>query len=401
MKDLAQSFYEQYPYPEVVSDLENYVQNRSSLTDISTLHGFHNVFPGRTPFHPRVLVIGCGPIEACSLAFRSREISVVGIDISKTAIIESQKIKKKYSLDNLTLVHTDLNEFQPDCEFDLIRAIGVFHHTVDPWAAMQTASNWLADDGVLHTLLYGKTLRTGVAWLQTVLKTIDSDMVTSFDRLRAFVNSLPERHPVKAYLQSTQSQLEFESEAGFADTFLNPREESYLLSEILFELSNLNLKFFGFSDNSRYFAGTALPPDAAQFVAEISQGKFLEDACKIELSSMSIGVHEFFTSRSSRKGGPFTGNVLFFVDKRWHFFPVKIVRSTINGSLNIERLGGIKLSVSAKLENLCRQLQGAGYYLSGDEIERANHEPAPDETNILNVISTLYMGGFLYEMPIS
>ena len=101
----VQAFYEQHPYPPAVANLDRY-RDRWQDPRMRRLES-HLYWPGE-PYRANrsILVAGCGTSQAAKHALRWPEAKVVGIDVSKTSIRETWKLKQKYGLENSGITPT-------------------------------------------------------------------------------------------------------------------------------------------------------------------------------------------------------------------------------------------------------------------------------------------------------
>src|SRR5262245_7815608 len=93
-------FYDRYPYPPPVNDLERY---RHQWDDDGRRRSeFHLLWP-HEPYRddPGVLVAGCGTSQAVKYAIRWPRAQVVGIDVSESSLRHAEVLRQKHALDNL------------------------------------------------------------------------------------------------------------------------------------------------------------------------------------------------------------------------------------------------------------------------------------------------------------
>src|ERR1700704_3196197 len=88
----VQSFYERYPYPRPVDDLDRY---RERWQDRARRRAdFHLFWPEKSlrEYHS-VLVAGCGTSQAPKHAVRWPQARVIGIDLSATSVRRTEELK--------------------------------------------------------------------------------------------------------------------------------------------------------------------------------------------------------------------------------------------------------------------------------------------------------------------
>src|SRR4051795_6604005 len=96
----VQEFYERYPYPQPVDDLEKY---RRLWQDPERRRADYRLFwpYGSYREDQSILIAGCGTSQAAKHALRWPAARVTGIDASATSVRYTNGLKKKYNLKNL------------------------------------------------------------------------------------------------------------------------------------------------------------------------------------------------------------------------------------------------------------------------------------------------------------
>jgi 2-polyprenyl-3-methyl-5-hydroxy-6-metoxy-1,4-benzoquinol methylase len=150
----VQEFYERYPYPRPIEDLDAYRlrwQHRSRRRA-----DFHLFWPGSAFKEDHtILVAGCGTSQAAKHAMRWPNAKVTGIDFSATSVRCTEALTRKYKLTNLEvheLAIERVGELQRT--FDQVVCTGVLHHLEDPDAALRALRNVLAPGGSMHLMVY-------------------------------------------------------------------------------------------------------------------------------------------------------------------------------------------------------------------------------------------------------
>src|SRR5262249_25054221 len=144
------SFYESYPYPPAVTDLEPYRQYWSEPGRRRA--DFHLHWPWRRFREgPSILVAGCGTDQAAQHAVRWPAAQVTGIDISATSMRCTEGLKSRYGLENLTIRQLSVERAEElSAQFDQIVCTGVLHHLPDPVEGIRALRKVLKPDGVMH-----------------------------------------------------------------------------------------------------------------------------------------------------------------------------------------------------------------------------------------------------------
>ena len=179
--DAVQDFYERYPYPRPVDDLDNY---RRRWQDPGRRRADFHLFHPYKPYTEErtILVAGCGTSQAAKHALRAPAARVIGIDFSATSVRHTEALKHKYGLANLEVRRLPIDRVgELDMTFDEIICTGVLHHTTDPDAALRALRDVLAPDGAMHLMVYAPYGRTGIYMLQEFCRRIGIRAVDSRD----------------------------------------------------------------------------------------------------------------------------------------------------------------------------------------------------------------------------
>ena len=131
MEDV-QDFYERYPYPRPVKNLENYARLWDDPNRRRT--DFHLFWPDKAYREDySILIAGCGTSQAAKHAMRWPSAQVTGIDFSATSIHHTEELKQKYSLENLQLRQLSIERVEElGNSFDQIVCTGVLHQSAQP-----------------------------------------------------------------------------------------------------------------------------------------------------------------------------------------------------------------------------------------------------------------------------
>ena len=238
--DAIAAFYEAHPYPPPVDDLDAYRDRWAD--DARRRAEFHRHFPER-PFTGdlNILVAGCGTSQAARHALRWPNGRVTGIDVSETSLHETDLLRERYSLENLSLHQLPIERAaELEDDFDLIICTGVLHHLADPGLGLEALSKAVRPDGSLHLMVYGRYGRTGVSMMQEYahllgIRPTDEEMAA----LESTLREIPTVHPLSPMLRTTP---DFRSPDALADALLNPRERTYTVPELLGLLADHGLR---------------------------------------------------------------------------------------------------------------------------------------------------------------
>ena len=238
----VQAFYERYPYPPPIEDLDAYRQRWQDRERRRA--DFHLFWPTR-PYREdhSILVAGCGTSQAAKYAIRWPAARITGIDFSATSIRHTEQLKRKYGLDNLLIAQLPLERVGELGEtFDQVICTGVLHHLADPALGLRALRSVLEPQGAMHLMVYAPYGRTGIYMLQEFCRRIGFRAPEGdIGELLAALKALPEGHPMARLLREAP---DFRNEAGLADALLHPQDRAYSVPQ-LFEFLNANGLRFG------------------------------------------------------------------------------------------------------------------------------------------------------------
>src|SRR4051812_17829003 len=155
--------YEAFAYPEPFADLTEEIRKGYYQVGDPALYA-PVLWPRGRPSRPlKILVAGCGTVQAAYTAYMNRHDDVVGVDLSEASLAHERFLQERHDLANLKLFKGDLVDIGTlGTSFDVILCTGVLHHMADPSAGLAALREVLAPDGVMVLMLYGQTVRTGV-----------------------------------------------------------------------------------------------------------------------------------------------------------------------------------------------------------------------------------------------
>lgn len=237
----VRDFYERYPYPRPIDDLDNY--QRRWQDGNRRRADFHLFWPDKPYTEARtILIAGCGTSQAAKHAARCPAAKVIGIDFSATSVRHTEDLRRKYDLNNLE-VHQMPIDHVGDLKttFDEIVCTGVLHHLANPDAALRALRDVLDPDGAMHLMVYAPYGRAGIYMLQEFCRT--TDIQASDDEIHNLIvalSALPTGHPLARLLHDAP---DFRQEAALADALLHPQDRAFSVPQLLDFIGAAGLTF--------------------------------------------------------------------------------------------------------------------------------------------------------------
>jgi SAM-dependent methyltransferase len=303
--------YEAFAYPEPFADLAEEIAKGYFQIGDPSLYGpvlWPRGKPGR---RLRILVAGCGTVQAAYAAFANPEDEVVGVDLSEASLAHERYLQDRHGLNNLKLFRGDILDVRAlGRAFDVILCTGVLHHMADPGAGLAALRDVLAPDGVIVVMVFGATVRTGVYMLQDAFQRMGiSQSPEGVAQVRQILRELPSRHYAHDYIRAAE---ELKHDAAVVDTFLHPQDRAYTVPQLLDLVESSGLRFQNWVDNNVYWRNGAWGPDSA-VAAALDPLPPREHWAAVEMLRQEAGAH-FFTVRQSEVA------IVEFDDGDWRRF---------------------------------------------------------------------------------
>ena len=293
--------YEAFAYPEPFADLAEEVRKGYFQIGDPSLFG-PILWPRGRPDRPvKILVAGCGTMQAACTAFMNRGDQVLGIDLSEASLAHERYLQDKHGLTNLKLFQGDLMEVgNVGTPFDVILCTGVLHHMADPAAGLAALRDVLAPEGVMVLMLYGQTVRTGVYMLQDAFRRMRiAQSAEGVGQVRQILGELPSRHYAQDYIRAAE---ELKHDTAVVDTFLHPQDRAYTVPQLLELIENAGLRFQHWVDNYVYWRNGAWGPDSA-VAAAVDPLLPREHWAAVEMLRQAAGMHFFTVRHAATDGG--------------------------------------------------------------------------------------------------
>jgi SAM-dependent methyltransferase len=248
--------YARYPYPEPGDDIPTWLQTYNYDPYDPKLYSALFWPEGRPRGNLKILVAGCGSMQAAVLAFSNPESIVLGVDFSPESIAHEERLKERHRLTNLELHRMDLLAVSElGHSFDLIVCTGVLHHMTDPAQGLRSLSSVLEPThGAMVLMLYGRLGRGGIYPLQDAFRRMRiTQTPEGVRRVRSIIEQLPAHHPGRRYFERSP---EMKSDAAIVDTFLHPQDRAFRVQDVLDLVEGNGLRFQGWLDSAKYNSGS-------------------------------------------------------------------------------------------------------------------------------------------------
>ena len=312
------AFYERYPYPPPVDDLEAYRQAWDNRRRRADSHLFWPAEPYRED--RSILVAGCGTTQAAHYALRWPRAQVIGIDVGANSIAFTQELKRKYALANLEVRQLAVERAaELGQSFEHVVCTGVLHHLPDPDAGLRALRDVLEPHGALNVMVYAPYGRAGVYMLQDYCRRLGvGGTATELRDLAASLKALPPDHPLAPLLRNSP---DFADRAGLADALLHPLDRSYSVPELLDFLDRAGLAFGRWVRQAPYLpwcGALASTPHQARLIALTAEAQY----AAIELFRGTMVRHGVVAYRKDR---PAQGAPVDFEGEAWlGYTPIRL-----------------------------------------------------------------------------
>jgi SAM-dependent methyltransferase len=283
--------YEAFAYPEPFADLTQQIANGYYQLGDPALYGPVLWPRGRPKRRLRILVAGCGTVQAAYPAYMGPDDEVVGIDLSEASLAHERFLQERHGLASLKLFRGDLLDASSlGGRFDVILCTGVLHHMEDPGAGLAALRDVLAPDGVMVLMLYGQTVRIGVYMLQDAFRRMGIEQTPEgVAEVRRILSELPSRHYAQDYIRAA---AELKHDSAIVDTFLHPQDRAYTVPQLFALVEDAGLVFQNWVDNHPYWRNGAWGPETA-IAAAVDRLSPREHWAAVEMLRQSAGMHIF------------------------------------------------------------------------------------------------------------
>ncbi|HKM77277.1 MAG TPA: class I SAM-dependent methyltransferase [Candidatus Bathyarchaeia archaeon] len=295
MAEEVRDFYERYPYPRPIENLDKY---RALWQDRQRRRAdYHLFWPTRSYREDySILIAGCGTSQAARYAVRWPSAQVVGIDFSATSVRCTEELKRNYNLNNLQVHRLSIEQVKDlGTSFDQIVCTGVLHHLADPDAGLRALREVLKPDGAMHLMVYAPYGRAGIYLLQEFCKRIGIQATDEEIRdLITALHSLPPGHPLETLLREAP---DFGEEAGLADALLHPQDRAYSVPQLFDFIKRGGLAFGRWVRQAPYIPQCGAIASIPQ-ASRIAQLPLVEQFAAVELFRGTMVTHSVVLYRN-------------------------------------------------------------------------------------------------------
>src|SRR5580698_9829675 len=314
----VRDFYDRYPYPPPVDNLEKYKQLWQDPQRRRA--DYHLFWPSQSYREDQtILVAGCGTSQAAKHALRWPAAKVTSIDCSATSVLRTEQLKQKYDLKNLEVHRFPLERVSDlGMSFDQIVCTGVLHHLADPDAGLKALRNVLKPDGAMHLMVYAPYGRAGIYMLQEFCRQIGIDATDGeISDLVSALRLLPPQHPLENLLRQAP---DFRDAAALADALLNPQDRAYSVPQLFDFIEKAGLTFGRWVRQAPYsfHCGVMTKIPQASRMARLSDA---EQYAAIELFRGTMARHSVVVYRNDNSAAR---QIIFSGDAWLDYVPVRM-----------------------------------------------------------------------------
>jgi len=294
----VKELYSRWTYPDPIDDIGIAIKNGwFDFGDPSLIWNLY--WPKESPRPIDILIAGCGTHQAAYYAYKNPDCKVIGIDISKKSLAHQEYLKSKHDLKNLTLENLDILDINDSFSdrFDLIVSTGVIHHIADNEKALKKLKSCLKSYGRINLMVYGKYPRIGIYMLQEVFKILKLEVNDhGLDMVKHILSNIPEWHFAKEYINKAG---DLSTDPGLADTFLNPVDKSFSISDIFQMIQNADLEFVDWNDRLHYSIEAVASSDPV-FKKMVENLDSFDRYRLTELLVQQLATHRLILSQKNR-----------------------------------------------------------------------------------------------------
>ena len=234
--------YERHPYPPVSPFA---LPGRRPEAELTTKLGASLAGRGSGPERPRLLVAGCGSLEALVVARANpdaREVVAVDASLPSLRMLERRVQLARFlqpfaPLAPITTRHQDLADLDGG-PFDVVYLSNVLQHVGDPARILGRIASRMAPGGLLRLVVYPRTSRVWMRAIQAHLRALGLGAASAAPRsaVHAALAELPAASPLRL---TFDAHPEAHTDAGVVDAFLHSHDDPVALDALGAHLERL------------------------------------------------------------------------------------------------------------------------------------------------------------------
>jgi SAM-dependent methyltransferase len=314
----VEAFYEAHPYPPAIDDLADYGARWDDHRRRAESHLFWPSEPYRDD--RSILVAGCGTTQAAKYALRWPRARIVGIDVSAESIAFTERMKRKYGLENLEVRQLPIERAADLGQtFEHIACTGVLHHLPDPDVGLRALHDVLDVGGALQVMVYAPYGRAGIYLIQDYCRRLGiAPTPQELRDLVASLRALPPDHPLTPLLRKAP---DFLTREGLSDALLNPQDRSYSVPQLLDFLAGAGLKLGRWLRQAPYLPQCGSPA-ATPHAPRLQKLGVEAQYAALELFRGTMARH---TVVAYRKDAPASLGLIDFAGEAWlDYVPLRV-----------------------------------------------------------------------------
>ena len=242
----VQNQYEENPYPrwrytydQLPSHFLNRLGNQIKPNKIKIQHNFDN---------PNVLIAGCGTGHHTCIAKDYLNSNVLGIDLSLSSLAYAKRKTDELGFNNIEYLNADILDLNKlNKKFDIIECVGVLHHMKEPLKGLKILLDLLAPHGLIKIGLYSEKARQHITEVREFIK--KNKFKNTINDIRACRKAIINEKEIKI-LKKVVNRSDFYSSSSARDLMFHVQEHRFTLPQISKIISDFNLEFLGFVDQT-------------------------------------------------------------------------------------------------------------------------------------------------------
>ena len=217
IKTKVLDFYQQLPF-NVFSNAVDYAA-RLQNNPIKQYPKLHKLLrKQRSAVKASILDVGCGAGWFVNASAFHYGLGAVGIDLNPLVLKQASAVSRALGTNDKTVfISSDVFNYEPERQFDLVNTVGVLHHTGNCTDAMIRCLDWVKPGGHFHIGLYNQAMREPLIEHFQHLKGMGASETTLYEEFSRMVPEMTDPTHRKSW---------------FRDQVLHPHETTHSYREI-------------------------------------------------------------------------------------------------------------------------------------------------------------------------